>query len=500
MAGGSATSPRRNDPERTCRAFETLTRRGLEACGEAGNTAKLLVALSGGADSTALLLALKAVYPERALHAGYIDHGLRPAEERARERELVEALCVRLGVSLSMRSVDVAAERRRVRTSWEDAARRARYAALAAIAGEIGADAVLTGHTRDDQAETVLLHLTRGAGLRGLRGLQPVTRPWGEPGPALLRPLLQAGHADCLAYCRARGVLWCEDSTNAGTAFARNRVRHAALPALARVHPGATKALARLAENVAEALAWVDSVVADYAATSIVREGEKIIVRTPADDVPPFLAAELAALALRQALGDPGPPDAATVRRLVDLWRGAAGRRLLLPHGWRAERTARGVVLARGDTETTPSVPSAQPARLPLREGVTAFADWMIEVRRWSAGEHVTESEDVVFLPAMALSAEHRLEVGYWQPGDRMRPRGMAGTKKLQDIFVDAKVPREERRRIPLIYLDGEVVWAVGLRRGAIALPVPTDNMAVQIRLSRRTEIVAEGVANAARR
>ena len=498
MAGGSATSPRHSDPERVRRAFEALTRRGLQACSIESFASPLLVALSGGADSTALLLALTTVSPHHATHAGYIDHGLRSAEERERERDLVEALCTALGVPLHVRSVDVAAERRRARTSWEDAARRVRYTALVAIAREIGAGAVLTGHTRDDQAETVLLHLARGAGLRGLRGLQPATWPWGKSGPALLRPLLKAGHGDCVAYCRARGVPWCEDSTNACAAFARNRARHEVLPALEKLHPGAVKALARLAERVAEALGWIDSVIAERAATSIVREGEKVVLRALDEETHPFLAAELAALALRQVLDGPGPPDAATVQRLVDLWQGAVGRRLALPRGWRAEKTAQGVVLARGSETAAVAMPSDQLVRLLLREGETVFDGWTIEVQRWRAGDDVAGGEEEVFLPVTALETGHRLEAGYWQPGDRMRPSGMRGTKKLQDVFVDAKVPPEVRRRIPLIYLDGEVVWAVGVRRGVVASPIPTREEAVRLRVSRRDEIVGEGVANTA--
>ncbi len=224
--------------ERRLSAF--LAKRGLRGV-------SILVAVSGGADSTALLLAARASAPGLGLriHAAWVDHGIRPAPERENERAFVEDLCARLGIpcEASPAPSEALVERSaRLGTSLEAEARGYRYAVLEAAARRFGCERVLTAHTRDDQAETLLIRILSGSGTAGLRGI-PVDRP------PFLRPFLTLPKRMLIRYLRERGEVWSEDSTNAGEDYLRNRIRRRLIPSVERVLPGFRKALAALAEK-----------------------------------------------------------------------------------------------------------------------------------------------------------------------------------------------------------------------------------------------------------
>jgi tRNA(Ile)-lysidine synthase len=203
----------------------------------------LVVAVSGGTDSTALLLLLADLAPEvgLVLHVAHFDHRVR--RTGAADAQFVSDLAASVGATIRLGRAEAA-------TKSEDDARRARYAFLERVAAERNATAVATGHTRDDQAETVLLHLVRGSGIAGLSGM----RPWRE---GIVRPLLCIGRAETVAICAAVGIAPREDPTNRTLRYARNRIRRRVLPELAEINPQVTKALARLADTAAAVSASV---------------------------------------------------------------------------------------------------------------------------------------------------------------------------------------------------------------------------------------------------
>lgn len=207
---------------------------------------QVLVAASGGADSTATLIAVaRAIGPERVV-AAHFDHRLRPAADAEADRDAVTEVAARLGVALALGRAG-----RRPAGGSEAAAREARYRWLARIARERGITACITGHTRDDQAETVLLRLTRGSGALGAAGMRPEA-PWPVRAPGgrslrLLRPLLETSRAEVEAYLAALGVTASEDASNASLDYARNRVRHEVLPALRAVNERAVDHLVEFA-------------------------------------------------------------------------------------------------------------------------------------------------------------------------------------------------------------------------------------------------------------
>ena len=217
---------------------------------------RALVGISGGPDSVCLLDAVAALQDETGVEAraAHLDHGLRGEESRA-DAAYVAGLCERLGVGLDIECVDVAALAKESRRSLEEAGRLARYDFFARVVHRRGAGAVLVAHTADDQAETVLLHLTRGAGLAGLGGMRPLTS-WGSPEGTVRvgRPLLGLTRADTEAYCAARELRPRLDSSNDSLDFARNRIRHDVMPVLREINAGAGENAARSAELAAQAV------------------------------------------------------------------------------------------------------------------------------------------------------------------------------------------------------------------------------------------------------
>jgi tRNA(Ile)-lysidine synthase len=313
--------------------------RALRAAGAASRGGTLVVGLSGGADSVALLDALASLRRRRGFRvvAAHLDHGLRPGS--GDDAAFCAELCRTLDVPLRSGAADVRARAARERGGLEQAARRERYAFLRAVRDEEKAAAIAVAHTRDDQAETLLLRLLRGAGATGLGGMRPRSAD-------VVRPLLAVSRQEVLAHLRERGLAWREDPSNADTVHRRNRVRHELLPYLEeRFNPGIRAALARTASVLADEAAHL-RVEAEALLARIAREegGALLLARVPLAEAPTAVARA----AIRQSLlraGGLAQVGALHVDRILQLARAKApsGRRLPLPGG-REARFTRGEV------------------------------------------------------------------------------------------------------------------------------------------------------------
>lgn len=425
----------------------------------------MLVAVSGGADSVALLHALWTRTRGRRgrLVVAHLNHGIRGASAEADAR-FVRVLARRLGIPCVIGRTDVPVLARRRKLSIEMAAREARYAFLAKTARKVGACAVATAHTADDQAETVLLKLLRGAGPAGLSGIPAETR---IDGICVVRPLLRATRRDVLAYLRSRKLDWREDETNRDPRFLRNRVRHELLPLLERDYNPAIRAtLGRTAEVLGAEDEWMDL------------EARKALGRCMSSGKGPALNTE----ALRDQ-------PLALRRRVLRLWLAQSGvpaERLDFDAVARVDRLARGsrmscaIDLAGGwevrrERDTLRAGPARKECSSPFRcrvrvPGTTLIPELGLAIEV-SLSSGVAKERDTTpgRLPARAsLSAaawrRRVLWVRSWRPGDRMAPFGLRGSKKVQDILTDAKVPRDERGRIPLFECGGDIVWIPGYR------------------------------------
>ncbi|HXH21994.1 MAG TPA: tRNA lysidine(34) synthetase TilS [Dehalococcoidia bacterium] len=426
---------------------------------------RLLVAVSGGPDSSAMLLALAALASRRKLEliAAYFDHRLRGARASRTELRAVGELARRCGVELVSGGGDVARLQREQRLTLEEAARRARYDFLASVAEGRGVATVAVGHTLDDQAETVLMHILRGSGLTGLGGMHPRSR-WpsgGHDGLTLVRPLLGLRRQETEAYCRASGWQPVEDASNRSRAFLRNQVRNDLMPELRRYNPRIEESLARLADAARED----EAALMELAAEAVAPSGEGIALdRRRLRSMPAGVRRHAVRLALLRLLGD---LQGFNERHIVAVERAATGpaggRRLDLPRGVTAAARAGVLILRRGGTLARPPLPPegvrlSVPGEARLGGLVVAAGD------RPLAGAIASVRAD-----AAALGPE--LCVRRWRAGDRMQPAGMSGTKKVQDIFVDARVPRDERAAIPVFEGAGGIAWLGGLRLAEWAKP-----------------------------
>jgi tRNA(Ile)-lysidine synthase len=406
-------------------------------------------AVSGGADSVALALWLRAQHdraPGRVTFAGiiHVNHKLR-GDESDRDEAFCRALAERLGVAIEVIDAPVANATGR---SPESAARAARYRAFAAAATRLGATRVATAHTADDQAETVLMRLLRGAGNRGVSGIRA------ERG-VYVRPLLACRRAVIRTWLESQGEVCCEDSTNEDRSIARNRVRHDLLPIIEAIAPGGIVALARAAALAADDEAVLQNLAVESAASLVLSAGTGAasLDRDRLQTLPPAIARRVLRLVFEKVA--PHAPWRAehfeAVLRLAA--RRAGGGSLDLP-GVRIERVSNELRVLAGARV------AAQPYVYTLASGgevqvVEAGLGISAIVRNGAS-----DSGDEAYVLAVPSSA-FPLTVRNRRPGDRVAMS--TGTRKVQDLMVDAKIPRSERARVPLVVAaDGRILWVIG--------------------------------------
>jgi tRNA(Ile)-lysidine synthase len=463
----------------------------------------VLAAVSGGPDSTALLLILSRLAPslDLALTAAHFDHGLRGRLAARRERSYVEALCRRLSVALEVGTGDARAQAQARGLSREEAARELRYAFLAEAAASAGCTVVATGHTGDDQVETVLLHMIRGSGLAGLAGMA-ARGPWpltGREGLGVGRPLLCLRRQEAAHYCQEEGLEPVVDPSNVSPAFLRNRVRLELLPLLRQYNRRIDSALLRLAEAARADVAVLEGMAADVLSSG--GGGQAIVLsRERLAGLPEGLRPHALRLAVRQLLGDLRDLHRdhidALLAGLAPQWR--VGYHLDLPRGLRFDVGYEEALLALEEAEAAAlraaqlSASQTAPSEVPLTvPGITSWGPWLVEAELTAAGLPGDQAS-VETPPADAWQAwldaditGDDLRVRSWRPGDRFRPLGLAGEKKLQDFFVDARVPRAERAGVPLVRGKPGIVWVVGHRIDGRARVTGATHRVLRLRFRR---------------
>ncbi|MBM4405381.1 MAG: tRNA lysidine(34) synthetase TilS [Chloroflexi bacterium] len=441
----------------------------------------LLVGISGGPDSVALLHALASLRPSLSfrLHAAHLNHRLRGNESEA-DAGYVRDLCRALDIPLTIESAEVEAYRRRARLSLEEAGRHIRYGFFATVAKKVGAQAVLLGHTADDQAETVLMHLLRGSGLGGLRGMEAVSAWRGASGATLVvaRPLLTTRRRETHDYCTAHRLAPRRDSSNRSLKFFRNRVRLELLPALRSYNPRIEDALLRMAEGASHADDYLKEQVAALWKSLATLSKEGISLEKDAFAKLP-LALQTVALqrALAHLRGNLEGIEWEHLAAMREIAAGPAGRSTSLPGGLRFEAGYRELTLRREAPPQAPP-PSETPLAVP---GAAAFGEWSFTAKLTAMPKSPRPSPNVLWLDA--AWAERRLTLRVRRPGDRFTPSGMRAPKKLQDFMVDAKLPRSLRDRLPLLCADGAILWLVGLRASALASRPKAGQRALRVTL-----------------
>ena len=463
--------------------------------GFSGNHCRLVVAVSGGPDSSALLYSLHRLSKQHLLHlhVAHLNHNFRlEAEDDAL---FVADLARQLGLPASVEKRDpMEFQRRRRISSFEQAARELRYSFLAEAAKSVGAEAVVVGHTADDLAETVLQHILRGSGLHGLKGMAKLSPwPWPEEAPELrlLRPLLTCTKADAVAYCQELGKEFRDDPGNYLPRFTRNRIRHQLLPLLAQdYNPKIVNSLVRLSRTAALELDFLEEQTSQAWTTVLAgEEGPTARVIRLQRGRLASLHPALQRLLLRRAYvvirGNARRLQESHLVAMAKLTANeASGLTLQLPGGIFLYSTHEHLVLSGGREEGDcpfPSLGDEFGLVLPDSEGQETIAEgpgWEIRARILegkllddaSFGDQLT-----AFLNRDRLGAEARLRTRH--PGDRFQPQGMTGEKKLQDFFTDAHVPRRWRDAVPLLVSEQRIAWVVGYRIAEWAKTAPGNNL-----------------------
>lgn len=426
--------------------------------------ATLVLGVSGGPDSLCLLDVLQRLSADWRLHlhVAHLNHGLRT--EAAAEAEFVRAEAERRGLPFHTETADVRAHAQRAKQSIEEAARHLRYDFLARTAQAVQASAIAVAHTADDQAETVLMHFLRGSGLAGLRGMRAKTKigDWRlENSPIsnlyLIRSLLPVSRADVEAYCAARGLRPVQDSTNADTAYFRNRLRHQLLPELETYNPNIRAVLGRMAEVVAGEYELLTETI-DALWKRMARAG--LQVEFDRERWLTLTAPEQRSL-LRRAIhylrAAERDVDFAPLERAVRFSRRAGpGRHCDVLGGLELKITNAAIVLQEHGSEP-------QRADLPLLDERGQLAPgWRFAVEPAPVAIPPAETWRVV-VDAGRLHAPLTLRARW--PGAWFQPLGLGGHRvKLSDFMINAKVDEALRARWPLVVCGEDIVWVAGLR------------------------------------
>ncbi|MBW6512390.1 MAG: tRNA lysidine(34) synthetase TilS [Desulfuromonadaceae bacterium] len=417
----------------------------------------VLVAVSGGIDSVVLLHLLHALAPRLpvTLHAAHLDHAIR--RNSAEDTAFVIDLCDRLAVQLTTERIDVPALAAAQRTGLEEAGRQARRDFLCRVARQHNCQVIALGHHADDQAETVLHRLLRGSSASGLAGMR-------LHHGACIRPLLRVTRADIEGYAAEHHLNWCEDVSNRDITFTRNRIRHQLLPQLREFNPRIDRHLVALAERLA--------VEEDFWSGVVAKHFDRLL--TDSRDGLRLSVAGLQALhrgvrrrVLRHALGvvrgsvmTLAAPQIAALERLLH---GSSQAELDLPGVWAARRYSELWLRTAAPSCQPFSVIVAGPGIIDLPQG-----DRLV----FSYGP--PQGEDPLAVEFSAATLSFPLTIRSFQPGDRLQPAGGAGSRKLKELFIDAKIERERRRSWPLL-VGEDILWIPGLRRCDSHWPTPSE-------------------------
>ncbi|MBC7328446.1 tRNA lysidine(34) synthetase TilS [bacterium] len=416
---------------------------------------RVVIAVSGGPDSICLLHLLLEISAEYnlSLFVAHLNHMLR--EEAIQEEEFVREVASKFSLPFYSERRDVKSLLKKGET-LEEGARRVRYDFLKKACKFFTASKVALGHNADDLVETVLLNLIRGTGLKGLRGIPPLRE---DGGITFIRPLINIWRWEIEGYLKERGIPFVIDRSNLSLQFTRNKIRHRVIPLLEEINPKVKEAIHRLAQIAGE--------IYDYVQREAGREKEKLekkeepsVVKLKLKDfllLHPALQKEIIRLLLLEFPGDVSGFGSEEIECILSLQEGKA---MTLPNRIQVKKENDELIFRK--LRWIRKIPFEIPLQVP---GETFIPPMGLFV-----SAEIVEGRILIKDPSclkVSLDMDKvrgKLVARNWREGDRMIPLGMKSAKKLQDIFVDCKVPREERHRIPLICDEEGIIWVVGVR------------------------------------
>lgn len=423
-------------------ALITISKHGMIEPGDG-----LIVAVSGGPDSTALLVMLSLIRDkyDLDLHVWHLNHLIRP--EAGEEADHVMRLASRFNLSCTIEERDVKSHAKKTRMSVQEAGRELRYSLLEELRDRRGASKIAVGHNADDSVETFFINLLRGAGVSGLSGIPPVSGK-------IIRPLIGSGRRAIVDFLGEQGVDYLTDSSNADKRYLRNRIRLELIPLLLTLSPSAGEKITNTMSLLRDDEAWLAELsresfpeVADFRAGEVWLDGARL-AQAPMALKRRFLRLAIASLAGGSAFNI----DSATVQAIIDKTL-AGGGPTNLANGGRAMMSGPDLVL-------TPLRARFSSVFIDDRGGESQIDHTIVSVTI-SPLPTVDKHREKGVLIVDAAKIAWPLEIRPRRTGDRFVPLGMTGKKKLQDFLVDEKVPRRHRDSVP-IFVDREKVVAVG--------------------------------------
>lgn len=450
-------------------------RRWIEEEGLFPQTGRIIAALSGGADSLAMTAMLASLFPKERILCAHVNHGIRGEEAQADEA-FVAQWCREQGLALEVLHADVPGEARRSGEGLEACGRRVRYAFLEKLApGEN--DRIATAHTRSDQAETVLLHLLQGAGLRGLSGIRPVRGK-------VVRPVLCLSRQETEAFCREKGLLFRTDSTNSSVEYTRNRLRLEVLPLLRELNPNIEETLVRTARGFRRDDDCLDALARQALEKARPQgDGEErspFLKTAPLQSLPDGLALRAMELYFRER----GCPRPETVHLETALgFLKAGGGRMHFPGGWELSVWTDRLCLAQipessGGWEVPVSLPETR-----LGDGRRLF----LEVFPVSEMKNRINFHNLLFPILFDYDTISRSQA-FWavrtrRPGDRFVPAGRGVAKSLKKLLNEARVPPSQRERLAMLTAGEEILWLEGFGVCQRCRPGPQTRQVLLLRL-----------------
>lgn len=480
--------PVQNPDPLLARVVGTSERHNMLTAGD-----RVLVGVSGGADSVALVDILSRLAPtfKISLAIAHLDHGLRPAAAHL-EADLVRRMADRMGIDCHVDKIAV----HHKQGSLEEQLRLLRYAFFERTAATAGCNKIAVGHHADDNAEAVLLNMLRGSGLRGLAGI-PAVRDG-----RIIRPLIEIRRRQIVGYVQRRGLPYLEDASNTDPRYARNKIRHHLIPLLQREYnPNVVPTLNRLATLCSEEDAWLDAQLGPLSA----RAGA-LCPSNPSD--PGF---ELDAQTL---LSQPRPVQRRLIRKALERWQGhlrrigalhiealmellrsgETGGSLDLPNRLKAERTPSGLRFYPSTTMHKSPEPSysyslpavgGTPMTVEIPEAGCALL--FSTISPVTTISMPLSDRDMVLLDLDHLCFP--LTIRNFRAGDRLRPFGMQGSQKLKTLFINHRIAREQRRRLPLLVSGDTIIWVASVRRADIAPLSPSTSRILKVEILERISL-----------
>lgn len=475
----------------------------------------IVVGVSGGPDSLCLAHILLELRQSLGFEIclAHLNHALR-GEESEEDMDFVSRLSREWDVTAIFETADVYEYIFKKHINMEDAARNLRYNFFIRAASQFEASKVAVGHTADDQVETILMHMLRGSGGKGIRGMSSSFEWKGDTGKILvIRPILNLWRSETEEYCRSKGLEPRIDSSNVNRAFLRNRIRLEMVPYLQNINTKAKESILRLAQISAEEGDYLDLEVDKLARDVFQKTGNTLFLKT---DKIIALHPALQRLLLRKTLetveGSLRDYEAHHIERLRVALGSRSGVKVSLPGGLLFLRQYDGGWLCRSEEEVCPFPPLSGELEIPL-EGEASYCQWSIKTKRvksydtgrlksltsdsgiqtpyprlraLDSGLSTLDFQARVFRAVLSLDRlEGKLTIRGRRDGDRFHPLGMEGTKKLQDFMTDEKIPRWWRAHIPLLCAGKDVAWVVGWRLSELARVSEGDGKVIEVEIKK---------------